>query len=184
MPRIQPVEKGQADPKARELLDGVEGMIGFAPNIFRTFAHSPAVLEAYLGLKKTLAGASLSAAQQESIALATAGANGCDYCAAAHTAGGKRAGLDADELAANLEARSSDPKTQALIALARAVVDKRGWIGDEGVAAAREAGLNDAEIVETVAITAMNIFTNYFNHIAGTEVDFPAVSLPAAAAAE
>lgn len=35
-------------------------------------------------------------------------------------------------------------------------------------------GLTDAEIAEIIATTALSIFTNYFNHVAGTAVDFPA----------
>jgi hypothetical protein len=38
------------------------------------------------------------------------------------------------------------------------------------------------KIAEIVATVALNIFTNYFNHVAGTEIDFPEVA-PAEAAA-
>ena len=43
-----------------------------------------------------------------------------------------------------------------------------------------QAGYSDAEITEIVSHVALNIFTNYFNHVARTEVDFPkvAVELP------
>jgi hypothetical protein len=37
----------------------------------------------------------------------------------------------------------------------------------------REAGYGDAEIAEVVAHVALNIFTNYFNNVAGTAIDFP-----------
>jgi alkylhydroperoxidase family enzyme len=42
--------------------------------------------------------------------------------------------------------------------------------------AVRDAGFTEEEIVEIIAHVGMNLFTNYFNHIAGTEVDFPFVS--------
>ena len=38
--------------------------------------------------------------------------------------------------------------------------------------------IRDAEIAEVVAHVAVNIFSNYFNHIAATEVDFPEVEAP------
>ena len=44
------------------------------------------------------------------------------------------------------------------------------------VQAVRSAGFSDGEIVEIIAHVGMNIFTNYFNHIAGTVVDLPLVS--------
>jgi len=39
----------------------------------------------------------------------------------------------------------------------------------------RKTEYGDGEITEIVAVVAINIFTNYFNHIAGTEIDFPMV---------
>src|SRR5260370_27852375 len=41
----------------------------------------------------------------------------------------------------------------------------------------RAAGFNDAEITEVVANVAVNIYTNYFNHVAQTVVDFPPVEI-------
>ena len=35
------------------------------------------------------------------------------------------------------------------------------------------AGFSEGEVAEIVANVALNIFTNYFNHVAETEVDFP-----------
>jgi alkylhydroperoxidase family enzyme len=51
----------------------------------------------------------------------------------------------------------------------------RGQISDEGVLRVRAAGFDDAEIVEIVVNVALDISANYFNHVAGTEVDFPNV---------
>jgi hypothetical protein len=48
-------------------------------------------------------------------------------------------------------------------------------LSDAEFQSARAAGLSDAEIVETVANVALNILTNYLNHVARTVVDFPAV---------
>ncbi len=39
----------------------------------------------------------------------------------------------------------------------------------------RAAGLTDAEITEVIANVALNVFTNYFNLVAKTELDFPQV---------
>jgi hypothetical protein len=37
----------------------------------------------------------------------------------------------------------------------------------------RDAGWDDAAIADIVAVTALNIYTNFFNHVNDTEVDFP-----------
>jgi len=183
MPRIAPVDPAAASGKAKDLLAGVEKALGTTPNLMRTLAHSPSALAGYLGFGAALRGGRLGAALGEQIAVAVAGANRCDYCASAHTALGAAAGVDQAELAANLAGRAGDPKVQAALDFARAVVRNRGFVADADLAAVRRAGYDDGEIVEIVAAVAHNIFTNYFNHVAETEVDFPLVETDARAAA-
>ena len=183
MPRIHPLDPAAAEGKAKALLEGVRKALGMTPNLMRTMANSPAVLDAYLGFNKALAGGSLGAPLREQIALTVAGANGCEYCAAAHTALGKMHGLDAAELAANLEGRSSNVKIAAALDFAREIVVKRGWVDDVELARVREAGYGEGEVAEIVATVAYNTFSNYFNHVAETEVDFPPVALATKAAA-
>jgi hypothetical protein len=64
----------------------------------------------------------------------------------------------------------------AALAFARRVVDTRGHVSDDDIAAVRAAGYDDAAIGELVALVALNTFTNYFNSVAATEVDFPRVA--------
>jgi AhpD family alkylhydroperoxidase len=132
-------------------------------------------LEGYLAFNSALGRGVLPAGLREQIAVAVAGANECDYCASAHTALGKGAGVSAEELARNLQGGSADGKTQKALRFVRTVVSKRGHVSDADVLALREAGFNDAEVVEIVAHIGLNMFTNYFNHIADTEIDFPVV---------
>jgi alkylhydroperoxidase family enzyme len=62
------------------------------------------------------------------------------------------------------------------------LVTRRGGATAADIEAARRASLGDAEIVEIIAAVAINIFTNYVNIAADTEVDFPpAGPLPRAA---
>ncbi len=176
MPQISALSLETANGEAKNLLEAVKGQIGMVPNLFATFAHSPKVLEGYLGLSGALGKGLLPAKLREQIALASAGANGCDYCASAHTALGKGAGLDDDEISLNLRGLSEDRKTQAVLGFVRKVVKDRAVLEASEVASLREAGFGDGEIVEIIAHIALNLFTNYFNHIAGTEIDFPAVT--------
>lgn len=176
MARIQPIQPEQADDAARKLLDAVKRQLGLVPNIFKTLAQSPAVLDAYLKQMSALASGDLDPKLREQIALVAAGKNQCDYCASAHTLLGKGAGVAESELANNLKAQSTDTTTQAALSFAAAIVDQRGRVADSELAAVRQAGFSDGQVVEIIAVTCMNIFTNYFNHIADTEVDFPLVS--------
>lgn len=183
MPRIQPLEPEAAKPKAAELLTAIQRQFGVVPNLFKTLAHAPSVLGGYLNFIKSLGAGKLSAALREQIALAVAGANRCGYCASAHTAIAKQAGLDTRELGRNLNGKSEDPHTQAVLTFVNRVVTSRGNVTDADLAQVRAAGVSDGEIVEIIANIAINIFTNYFNLVTGTEVDFPVVDVGQARAA-
>lgn len=183
MPRLSPINPETAQGKAKLLLDDVQKSLGMTPNIMRTLANSPAALEAYLGLLEALGGAGIDGKTRESIALVTSAANGCDYCTSAHTAIGKMLGLSDEEAQANLYGRSFEPTRAAALQFARAIVEKRGWVSDRDLERVREAGFGDAEITEIVATVATTTFSNYFNHIAETEIDFPPVKVGEAQAA-
>jgi len=62
-----------------------------------------------------------------------------------------------------------------MLKLARSIAVRRGEISGEELDLARAAGLSEGDVIETVANVALNIFSNYVNHIAGTVVDFPEV---------
>jgi alkylhydroperoxidase family enzyme len=66
-----------------------------------------------------------------------------------------------------------DPKADALIQFALKVVDARGGVADADLEEVRRAGFDDAAMAEVVANVALHIYTNYFNRMAGTDLDFP-----------
>ena len=176
MSRINTIEIEAAEGKAKDLLEAVKATLGFAPNLMKTLANSPAALEAYLNLNKIL-GTTLNAKLREAIALVTAESNGCAYCASAHTALGKLAGLSEAETRAAQKGEVSDPKHNAALNFVKAILNERGKVSDQSLQTIREAGFSDGEVTEIVAHVALNIFTNYFNEVAKTEIDFPRVEL-------
>ena len=170
--RIQPAQNPSAE--ASKLLDGTVKAFGKKLNILATMANSTSTIATYLAAQGAVnAHSTLPAPLREQLAVAVAGANGCDYCASAHTTLGKHQKLDEAELAQNLQAKSGDAKTQAALTFARKIVDARGHVVAEAV---RDAGYSDAELLDILTVTCVNIFTNYFNELAGTEIDFPLVS--------
>lgn len=178
MTKFNQINPEQAEGDAKEVLDKIKSKLGGLPNIFKVMAQAPAVVEAYLGFSGALAKSSLSAQQREAIALAVAAKNKCEYCAAAHSAMGQRAGLSGEDISAALNGKSSDPKTQALVSLALRIVGSSGHLSEQEHAELETSGLTQQEIIETIAVVSLNIFTNYFNHIAEPEIDFPRVALP------
>lgn len=166
-----------AQEKTTEILDSMKQTIGMVPNIYKLMGHSPNVLEGYLGFTGALAKGSLSAAEREQIALAVAGFNHCQYCASAHTLLAKKAGVAEEETKNNLKGHSDSPRTQSLIQFVLKVLETKGFVSEADLEAIKNAGFSDEQIVEIVANVCTNIFTNYFNHVAGTEIDFPKVEL-------
>ncbi|BBE70795.1 carboxymuconolactone decarboxylase family protein [Oharaeibacter diazotrophicus] len=183
MTRIPAVDPASATGKAGDLLQAVKKKLGVVPNLFRVAAHAPAALEGLLGLSGSLAGGTLSPRTREAVALAVAETNACDYCLSAHTYLGRAAGLSGTDVEAARRGEATDPRLAATLAFAGRLVETRGRVTAADVVAARAAGLDDAALVEVVGHVALNIFTNYLNHVADTEIDFPVVRTGTAAAA-
>ena len=180
MSRITQLSDADASAEAAGLFSAIKSKIGMVPNLYRVMGNAPAVLAAALGFNDALGKGSFDQKTREAIALTVAGKNSCDYCASAHWAISRNLNVGEAELAARLQGKSSDPKLNAVLRFASAVVEKRGLVSDEDLAAARNAGLSEGEIVETVGVAVANILTNYINHVAETDIDFPVVRAKAA----
>ncbi len=176
MARLPIVNPSSSTGKAHDLLAAVEKKLGLVPNMTRVMANSPAVLEAYIGFSGALDGASLDAKTRERLALGTAEANQCEYCLSAHSTIGKLVGLNESEILDSRRGRATDSKAAAALQFSRQLIEKHGAVTEAEVDAARNGGLSDGEVAEVVALTALNIFTNYFNTAFQVDVDFPKVS--------
>lgn len=148
----------------------------------RAAANSTAALKSMWGSFGALGGGVLPARLGEQIAMAVADRNRCEYCLAAHTVLGRKAGTGAEEMAAAQRGESADLRTAAALRFALQLVDARGNVGEAEVQAVRAAGFSDEEIVEILAHVALNLFTNYVNVAFAVPVDFPAVPLTRKAA--
>ena len=177
MNRIPTIDPASATGKAQELMEAVKGKMGKIPNMMRAMANAPAVLEAYLNFSGALGKGKINPKIREAIALAVGQANKCQYCVSAHTVLGSKAGLSEADVTAARAGESGDAKLSGALRLALAINNNQGNVSDADLAAARAAGLSDGEITEVVGVVSLNIFTNYFNHVADPEIDFPVAAL-------
>jgi uncharacterized peroxidase-related enzyme len=177
MQRISAVNPAEATGKTKQLLDAVQAKLGMTPNLMKTLAAGPAALEAYLNFGAALGTGRLDAKFREQIALAVAQANSCEYCLSAHSAIGKMVGLKPEEIGTSREAHSTEAKRDIGLQFVQKLVVQRGVVSDEAIAQVKAAGFSEGDIAEIVANVAINIFTNYFNHVARTDVDFPRVAV-------
>jgi len=175
--RIATVDPATASGHTKELLDATKAQLGRVPNLYAAMAQSPTALASYLAFRGALGKGVLSVAMRERIALLTAAINDCGYCVAAHTLRGANVGLSADELAATQQSQAEDPKTAAALSFVDVLLQRRGSIADEDFSNMKSHGWSDEEIGEMVAHVALNVFSNYFNHVAAPALDFPAVAI-------
>ena len=165
---------------SKPLLDAVEKQLGLVPNMFRVIALSPNALQGYLSQNAALA-KTLDVKTRERIALAVAQVNGCDYCLSAHSyLATNLAKLDAAEIARNRQGGSADAKASAAVAFAATITKTRGQVTEADIQSVRAAGYSDGQIIDIVAVVAENVFTNFLNIVAGTNIDFPVVTAKAA----
>lgn len=175
MSRLNTIDPNTAVGRAAELLGAVKANLGVVPNLTKVMANQPAVLDAFLAIGGALSKGAFDAKTREAIALTVAGANACDYCASAHSAISQSLKVDQAEIDHRLAGGSEDSKLNALLVFSRKIVEKRGLVSDGDLVEVKAAGYDDAAITEATANVAANIFTNYINHVADTEIDFPIV---------
>lgn len=177
MSRIRVIENDSATPEQTELLRAVQTKLGMVPNFIKVFANSPSALRAFLGLHSIAEEGALDPQTRERIALSLAQKNSCAYCLSAHTAIGRKAGLDGEEMEANRSGSSGDGKAAAAVRFARSLAEHNGEVTTAEIKAVREAGYGDAEIVEIITHVGLNLLTNILGKASRVSIDFPAVEL-------
>jgi len=161
-----------------EVYAQIKQAAGSVPNTFAAIgAHGPAALKAVLQADGVLATGSLTKQDQETIKLAVSEIAGCDYCVAAHSLLGKLTGLKPDTLRQIRAGQpTGDAKRDALVHFVRRLIRTSGTISETEFEAIRAAGYSDAQLVDISLAIALTVFTNVFNRINDTDIDFPAVA--------
>lgn len=181
MSHVNLIELNHTTPERAAVLSQIQQAFGTVPNMFRAVANSPAALKSMWGSFGALGGGSLSAKLGEQIAVAVADRNHCEYCLAAHTALGRKAGATAEEMAAAQAGLATDEKTAEALRFALKLVEQRGQVDGDDVQRLRAVGFSEEDIVVIVAHVALNLFTNYLNVALNVPVDFPKIALRRAA---
>ncbi|WP_055586451.1 carboxymuconolactone decarboxylase family protein [Streptacidiphilus griseoplanus] len=158
---------------ARDTLGKVGAQLGFVPNMFRTIASNPTVLDAVVTLQGSLSRV-LDAKTRHTIALAVSEANGCGYCLAIHTyVSSEFGGMSSQDIELARAGSSVDPKRAAVARFAQQVVENRGRVSDADLAAVRGAGYTDPEILAITTVAVQALLTNFLNNINQTDIDVP-----------
>ena len=173
MQRLNSVNPQIAEGRTQQLLDAVEESLGVIPNAAKVMANSPAVLDSFLAFSTAMTEAEIGAKLHNQLKLTTSENNSCDYCTSILSAVAPSAGLSADEILVGRTGNSDDRRTKAALAFANDVLETRGKVSDQQMAAVRDAGFDDGKIVEIVASVVLGCFTNFLNNVADTDLDVP-----------
>lgn len=173
MPRVPAHSLETAPEQSRDALEAIQAKFGRIGNLHGHMAHAPAVIQGYVALRKAIDTYSvIDPATREAIALAVAAVDGCDYCQSAHTFAGMRLGFSEEQ---TVKLRDGDvgwdDKLAALIKLVQEIAGDLGEVSDATWQAALDAGWTDVELTEAGVHVAINLFTNYFNHMVQTDLD-------------
>ena len=178
MTRIPSHSVADAPDASRSLL---EEMIQFSPtgqplNMHAQMAHSPAVLEAYVSLRRAAARlGTLDQRIRSALMLTSAAAAGNGYAVAVLSMLALRSGWRQDEVDALRAGKDlGDAATDALAGLVRAAAAGQGRVSDAAWASPLAAGWTDEQLAEAFASLGLAVFTAYFLNYAGTDLDLPA----------
>ena len=150
------------------------------PALLGVLARSPAALSGYLGLHRGLADGRLSKVERCLVALMVAQRTGSTYCLSVETRAARRVGLTDEQILAAREGCAGTEREVALLFLAGKLVINRGELAEADVAAVRQAGLSETEIMEVIGHVALNLAAASVSHAARLKLDFPpAPPLPA-----
>lgn len=169
---IQTIET--ADAAAKPRVEAVQKANGFIPNLIGVLANSPQALEFYQEVGKLNSKNSLDAKEVEVVQITAAAHNGCDFCVAGHTKIGKLKLAMPDEVLEALRHRTDidgNAKYQALAQFTMQLIDKRGQVSDDELAAFKAAGYNDQNVLDVVMGVALATLCNYANNVAKTEIN-------------
>ncbi|MCK4507832.1 MAG: peroxidase-related enzyme [Desulfuromonadales bacterium] len=175
MGRITTISDQNRSERVSAIFNDIEQAFGRIPNLFRTYAYHPPLLEAnWQKVKQVMMEGTLSRKAKEAIAVLVSKDNGCKYCVAAHEGALSAIGVSPEEVHTienDLDRADFDPKEMALIKLARKANSEPLHGTDDEFAELRKLGVNDAEIVEALGV--MELFTafNKFLDILQVEID-------------
>src|SRR5262249_23312445 len=129
-----------------------------------------------LDTDSVLAEGNLSQKDIETVKLIVSVVAGCDYDVAAHSLLSGLAGLRESAIEnIRLGLSTGEPRRDAFAAFVRSLVGTSGMVSEEQMDMIRAAGYSDQQLVEISLAISLAIFTNVFNRINDTEIDYPLV---------
>jgi hypothetical protein len=147
-------------------------------NMHAQMAHAPAVLEAYVSIRRaTVRHGTLDQRVRTALMLVAAAADSSPYALAMISALALRSGWRPDQVQALLAGQNTgEGKLDALAAVIREAAADSGRVSDATWNHAAGQGWGDGQLAEAFAYLGLTVFTSYFLSYAATELDMPAAT--------
>ncbi len=167
----------QASPEVKSTYAFLAENWGFVPNYFLALGGHPQFLQDQVNLftHVMFQENALPKIVKEQVALVVSGINLSNYCLAAHLEILGRLGIDkavSRKLALNYESTPVEPKVMELFRFADKLSRRPADMEKPDVDRLREAGWNDAAIMETVLVVSLYACANRFSAGVGLVADF------------
>lgn len=168
-----PWTKQTAPEASLPVLEHVERVFGFVPNLMGTLAGASAAAKGYHALILEFTRGSLSPQEQQLVLLAVSVENKGSYCTLAHSATAKALAHVPAEVIKAVRNREpiADAKLNALISLTQELVRERGYADPELMQAFIAAGYRKEQIMEILLGIAVKTISNYLDHLSPIEID-------------
>jgi alkylhydroperoxidase family enzyme len=157
MSRFKIHDEESAPEGSLPILKGARKSGGQLPNLLGVLGGAPAALRGYVRLRSELRSATLPRATAERIGLAVAGHYSSEPDLAAHSLAARQAGLGGDDIARARRWDSADPREAALLRWLQPLVEQRSvpmHLHEEAL----EAGWTEEQLLEAIAVTALESF--------------------------
>jgi uncharacterized peroxidase-related enzyme len=172
MARISRLGRRDVSGGVGEIYDRYVRQRGNVPNMFRTVAHRPEILQTMIAhMEAVLNTGTLPTALKELVIVRTSQMNNCEYCLASHSLLAKKLGYSDAQIAILSRFENSDtftPREKAALRLAERLTRNERPL-DEAELAELKVHFTEGEIVELMAASGLFNYFNRFNNLLAME---------------
>ena len=163
----------QITPDVQRAFKKLKSGLGRLPALYAVMGYSPAALEGFMAFDEALSHGVFTRKEREAVAIIVSEVNDCQYCLAWHTAEALKIGLTKDEIKSIRLDTVKDRKLNAIVKLARSMVESRGHPEESLQLRFYMAGFQESGAVELAGLVSLRIFTNYLYTLTPVAIDFP-----------
>jgi alkylhydroperoxidase family enzyme len=172
MPRFPLHTIASAPEACKPTLTALEQKLGFLPNALATMANSPTLLNGFVGVFGSFHGGSFDAIERQVLLLTNAVTFACPWTIAVHSTFAIEEGMAESEVKLIRQGKLPiNAQHAALSALTRALIEKRGTVGEAEIARFTAAGYAETQLLEVVAGIGVSTLAATTTNLGGTPIE-------------